>query len=321
MPVPRPPSRAKVRLARVVFGLGWLAALAVLLTGPAYRFGYLDVAGIRTAFAFGASAALAAIIGGLALALLLPPRDRRSTLLATGLAWLFRGVVMAVFAVVLAFLASRVVPGLDTRADPQELLGLAGLGTIAAVVIGFLWAAAQPAGTSRPGLLATLMGIAMGVAAAWVPISWRIAADTLPRLNDITTDMAKPPGFVALPEPRATNGGDYPATFAAEQRAGYPDIRPLILKEPLPAAFARAEETARALGWQIVAADVEQGRIEAVDTTPWFAFKDDIVVRLTPVAGGTRIDMRSKSRVGISDLGANAARIRSFFARLQKAQP
>jgi uncharacterized protein (DUF1499 family) len=217
--------------------------------------------------------------------------------------------------VVLAFLASRVVPGLGAHADPRALLGLAGLGAITAVVIGFLWAAVQPAGNARPGLLSTLMGVAMGVAAAWVPISWRIAADTLPRLNDVTTDTAKPPAFAG------SNGGEYHAEFAAEQRTGYPDIRPLIVKEPLPAAFARVEEAAKDLGWQIVAADIERGRLEAIDTTPWFAFKDDIVVRLTPVAGGTRIDMRSRSRVGRSDLGANAARIRAFFARLQKAQP
>ena len=322
MPARRPPSPAKVRLARTVFGLGWLAAAAVLLTGPAYRRGYIDVAGIQTVFGLGASAALAAVIGGLALALLLPARDRRSTILATGVGWLFRAVVVCVFGATLAFLASRAVPSLGVLGDSTRLLGLAGGGALAAVVLGVLWAAAQPAGTARPGLLSTLMGVAMGVAAAYMPISWRIAADTLPRINDISTDTTQPPSFVALSAQRggAGNGGGHPGeATAAAQRAGYPDIRPLILKEPLPDVFARVERVARAMDWDIAAGDAAQGRLEAVATTAWFGFKDDIVVRLIAVAGGTRVDIRSRSRVGISDLGSNAARIRQFLTRLQQA--
>ncbi len=321
MPTRRPPSPAKVRLARTVFGLGWLAAAAVLLTGPAYRRGYIDVAGIQTVFGLGASAALAAVIGGLALSLLLPAHDRSSTMLSTGLGWLFRLAVICVFGATLAFLASRAVPSLGVLADSTRLLGLAGTGALLAVVLGILWAVAQPAGTARPGLLSTLMGVAMGVAAAYVPISWRVAADTLPRINDISTDTTQPPPFVALRAQRggAGNGAGYPGeTAAAAQRTGYPDIRPLILKEPPADVFARADRVARALNWDIVASDVAQGRLEGVATTTWFGFKDDIVVRITAVTGGTRVDIRSRSRVGISDLGANAARIREFLARLQQ---
>ena len=128
MPVRRPPSPPKVRLARTVFGLGWLAAIAIVLTGPAYRRGFLDVGGIQTVFALATSAALAAIIGGLALSLLLPGRDNRSTVIATGLAWLFRVVVLCVFGVTLAFLVSRAIPSLGARTDPVKLLALAGTG-------------------------------------------------------------------------------------------------------------------------------------------------------------------------------------------------
>ena len=321
MPSRRPPSPAKVRLARLVFGLGWLAALTIALTGPAYRRGFIDVAGIQTAFGLGTSAALAAIIGGLALSLLLPAREYRRTIIATGIGWLYRAAVLCVFGVTVIFLASRAVPSLGARTDSMKLLGIAGLGALIAVALGILWAAAQPAGTARPGLLSTLVGVTLGIAAAYVPLNWRIAADTLPRINDITTDTLHPPAFMALrTSSDSGNGGDYAGEpVAAAQRAGYPDIRSLTLKEPAAEAFARIERTARALGWEIVGEDTAQGRLEAVATTRWFGFKDDIVVRLTPVSGGTKIDIRSRSRVGVSDLGTNAARIRQFLARLQQA--
>ena len=82
---------------------------------------------------------------------------------------------------------------------------------------------------------------------------------------------------------------------------------------PPPQAFARAREAAHALGWEIVAADEAAGRMEAVATTLWFGFKDDVTVRIVPTAKGSRIDVRSRSRVGRSDIGANADRIRNFL--------
>ncbi|HJQ57874.1 MAG TPA: DUF1499 domain-containing protein [Vineibacter sp.] len=321
MPVRRPPSLAKVRLARLVFGLGWVGCMMVVLTGPGYRFGYLDIVSVQTSFGLAASAALAAIIGGLALTLLLPAHDSRVNWLATGLAWLYRVVVSCVFGVILAFLAIRIVPGLGARTDPEQLLILAGLGIAIAVPLGFIWAAAQPTSAARPGLLSSLLGIIMGVAAAYIPITWRIAADSLPRINDVSTDIERPPSFVTLARKPAVagNGGDLPdPSTAAAQRTGYPDIRPLSLKLPPDVAFARLEQAALDMGWEIVARDPAQGRLEAVSTTLWFGFKDDIVVRVAAAGDGCRIDVRSRSRVGISDLGANAQRIRLFLARVKK---
>jgi uncharacterized protein (DUF1499 family) len=79
----------------------------------------------------------------------------------------------------------------------------------------------------------------------------------------------------------------------------------------------KAIDAARALDWEIVASDAPAGRIEATATTMWFGFKDDIVVRVRPEAGGgSRVDVRSVSRVGQSDVGANAKRIREFIRRL-----
>jgi uncharacterized protein (DUF1499 family) len=81
---------------------------------------------------------------------------------------------------------------------------------------------------------------------------------------------------------------------------------------PADQAFEKALELARQMGWEIVAADAATGRIEATDTTRWFGFKDDVVIRIENSADGSRMDIRSKSRVGRSDVGANAARIREF---------
>jgi uncharacterized protein (DUF1499 family) len=77
---------------------------------------------------------------------------------------------------------------------------------------------------------------------------------------------------------------------------------------------------ARSLGWQVIDANEKEGRIEATDTTFWFGFKDDIVVRITPTAGGSRIDVRSVSRVGRSDLGTNAKRVRGYLKKIQQLE-
>ncbi len=109
----------------------------------------------------------------------------------------------------------------------------------------------------------------------------------------------------------------YPgAETAARQQSGYPDIRPLELAVPPDAAFARALDAAKSFGWEIVAADAASGRIEATATTPWFGFRDDVVIRVTPTSSGSRVDVRSLSRVGKGDLGANAKRIRAYLAKL-----
>ena len=111
----------------------------------------------------------------------------------------------------------------------------------------------------------------------------------------------------------------YPgAEFARQQRAAYPDIAPMLLAVPPRDAFAKAVAAAEAMGWEVVGRDAAAGTIEAVDTTKWFGFKDDIAVRVTPTPeGGSRIDIRSKSRVGRSDIGTNARRIRAYAERLK----
>ena len=118
----------------------------------------------------------------------------------------------------------------------------------------------------------------------------------------------------------ATNSADYGGPeIAAQQHAAYSDIQPLILSIPSQQAFSQALQAAEAMGWAIVATNPADGRIEATDTTFWFGFKDDIVVRIQAQGDGSRVDVRSVSRVGKSDVGTNAQRIRAYLRRLNRA--
>jgi uncharacterized protein (DUF1499 family) len=173
----------------------------------------------------------------------------------------------------------------------------------------------------RTGWARVLIGaLGVGVAVAYVPWQWQQRAQSLPRIHDITTDTANPPQFVAVLPLRAgaPNTAVYGGKEIAEQQLkGYPDIRPLALSVPPGVAFGRARDAAESMGWEIVAADPATGRIEATATTLWFGFKDDIVVRVSPSEQGSRIDVRSVSRIGRSDIGTNAKRIREYLARLR----
>ena len=171
---------------------------------------------------------------------------------------------------------------------------------------------------ARRPLALALAGLVIALAVATPPIMLWQQAQQLPHLHDISTDTDQPPAFVAvLPLRRnARNPVEYDAATAAEQKRGYPDIVPVVLKMPPALAFARAEQAARAMGWDMVAAAPQDLRIEATDTTLLFGFKDDVVIRISPHANGSRVDMRSLSRLGGSDFGTNAKRIRAFMQRL-----
>jgi uncharacterized protein (DUF1499 family) len=141
-----------------------------------------------------------------------------------------------------------------------------------------------------------------------------------PRIHDITTDTDHPPQFVALLAVRqkAPNGTAYGgARIAQAQKAAYPDIAPARLGTPPDQAFDRALDAAQRMGWKIIAADKAEGRIEATATTFWLRFKDDVVIRIAAAGSGSRLDIRSMSRVGRNDFGANAKRIRAFLQQLR----
>jgi uncharacterized protein (DUF1499 family) len=192
-------------------------------------------------------------------------------------------------------------------------IGLASAG----LALGPVALLVSPRWRARPWV--PVLALALGLAAAAPAVAMLMKAKSLPYIHDITTDTSDPPAFVALlPARKASpNGAEYDPKVAALQQQGYPDIQPLMLKAAPAQAMQRALDVARESGWNVVASDASAGRIEATATTTFFGFKDDIVVRIRPDgAGASRVDVRSVSRVGLSDIGTNAARIREFLARL-----
>lgn len=164
-----------------------------------------------------------------------------------------------------------------------------------------------------------VLALCIALVAVVPPLLIVTRAKAVPPIHDITTDLAEPPAFVALQSVRAQapNGSAHAGeSVAAMQRQGYPDIKPLVLAAPPRETMQRALDAARALGWEVAASDAAQGRLEATHTTTFFGFKDDVVVRIRAEGTGSRVDVRSVSRVGRSDLGANARRIREFLAKL-----
>lgn len=192
---------------------------------------------------------------------------------------------------------------------------------VAAAVLSLLGAIATRPGTGRRGFIAGLFGVIVGLAVAVIPWTVQRTARAAPPIHDITTDTEDPPAFVAILERRA--GARNPAEYggpeiAQQQRRAYPEIVPLRLGVPPERAFAAALDAARSLRWEIVAADSAAGRIEATDRTLWFGFLDDVVIRVRPENGGSRVDVRSVSRVGRGDAGANARRIVRFIGELRQ---
>ena len=239
-----------------------------------------------------------------------------------------RLLVAAGLALVIAGGVAAALAGFGTRLDWWHFTtGLAVLrwgGYAIAAGVGLSVLALVGAGLTREGrlALAALPAIALGAAALLVPLLYWLGAGDVPPIHDISTDLENPPEFVALRAERqeAPNSVDYPGEATArQQREAYPEIEPLLLAAEPDVVFAAAEAVARDLGWRIVESDPGEGRIEAVDRTFWFGFRDDVVIRIGEAEeGSTRVDMRSASRVGKSDLGTNARRIRDFLERLQE---
>ncbi len=198
---------------------------------------------------------------------------------------------------------------------------LFGLGLLTALVAGLLGVGAlytTRASAGRSGRRLAWLGVLAAVVMFSVVAVARAPGAGVPAINDISTDLADPPGFPSDPSGRGRDMG-YPAGFAEQVKAtpAYADLTPHAVARPAPAVFGDVETTARKLGWQIVQADAATGTLVASDSSNVFRFVDDIVVRVRDDgSGGAIVDMRSKSRDGKGDIGANAARIRRFFAAL-----
>ena len=182
-------------------------------------------------------------------------------------------------------------------------------------IAGLIRAAIRKRAADRPSIV---VGVVVAVVAlAWMGVQYS-AANSVPPIHDIATDRQDPPAFdkIAALRGPGTNSLEYTQEEAQQQAEGYPDLAGVDSPDSVAATVARAAAIARELGWEVVDENAERGIVEATDTTFWFGFKDDVVIRVRPRGTGSKVDMRSVSRVGMSDLGANAARINDFLARL-----
>jgi uncharacterized protein (DUF1499 family) len=200
-----------------------------------------------------------------------------------------------------------------------SIVKCAGFTSVVAVVVCLIGVALWITKVTPEGMTPALVGLVISASVMALTLKWKSNLASLPYIHDITTDTENPPAFVAILPLRAN--AENPAVYggpevAQQQLAAYPDLKPIVVNEPPHAAFTRAVQAAQDMGWKIVHSNPQSLRIEATDTTLWFGFQDDVVVRITPAPTGSRIDVRSVSRVGKSDLGTNARRIEAFLSRM-----
>jgi uncharacterized protein (DUF1499 family) len=192
---------------------------------------------------------------------------------------------------------------------------------LAAVVVCVLALAAGRSGLGGRGVTMAGIGIVLSAVLVYVPWQYNQTLNSVPRVHDITTDTDNPPAFVAALPARAAEKANtviYEGPeFAKQQKAAYPDLVPLKVGLPPNEAFKRALDAAKAMpGWTVVESDPATGRIEANETSRWFRFIDDVVIRVAADGAASRIDIRSVSRQGRSDFGVNARRIRAYVQTL-----
>ncbi len=159
-----------------------------------------------------------------------------------------------------------------------------------------------------------LMNLLPAIPPALLIVVVLISSGEYPAIHDITTNTDDPPVFDIAVERRGAeaNSIDIKPESIAIQLKHYPDLSTIESSLSPSDAFSRAAEVAIELNWQIYNSDPRNGMLEAAYTSFWFGFTDDVVIRIRPTASGTEIDLRSVSRVGRGDLGANAKRIRAF---------
>ncbi|WP_339832339.1 DUF1499 domain-containing protein [uncultured Parvibaculum sp.] len=226
--------------------------------------------------------------------------------------------------------AALVVLAVCVIGNRTELIhfGIAVRGLALAAALGLVGVVVSAAGiirtmtSNRSGARLAIAGLVLGLLVAAPVVQAILAGSQVPGIHDITTDLDNPPSFDAVVALRGEGSNPLdraaPEDLAALQAQAYPDITTIMLAEQPGRVFEAAVETARDLGWAIVAMNPETGLIEATATTRVMNFRDDVAIRVTERGDGAAVDIRSVSRVGISDLGANANRIRTFRDALKK---
>lgn len=203
------------------------------------------------------------------------------------------------------------------------IFALGFLDGLLALVLGGIGLARTRATSGRPGRGLAWIGVGVGAAVLVIVVAGSLPGRGKPRINDITTNPGDPPAFRAAARDPANAGRDlaYPREFAAIQRAAYPDLTSLLVPRSAPETLERAKAAATTLGWEIVEVRPAEGVLEAREVSGIFRFVDDVVVRVRPgldSRNASIVDVRSKSRDGQGDLGANADRIEAFNRAMQE---
>jgi uncharacterized protein (DUF1499 family) len=167
----------------------------------------------------------------------------------------------------------------------------------------------------------TGIAVLCAAVAIFMPLSMMNKAKSVPPIHDITTDLVNPPKFVAILALRANASN--PAAYqgeeiASQQREAYPELQTQKYSQTTEQVFDAALAAVKHMGLDVVTADKTLGLIEAYDTTTWFGFVDDVVIRIQSAEQTTMLDARSKSRVGMSDIGKNAERLKNLIAGVAK---
>jgi uncharacterized protein (DUF1499 family) len=237
-------------------------------------------------------------------------------------AWSRRFALFALAVATLSVIIVRsglleIVPALATFAAALIFAALAVLLSFAAFIV--IWR------EGLSGFGSAILGLFLGLLLLAYPGYLSYRASKLPAISDITTDPGNPPRFDVLARLRPRGSNAYPgAAVALAQRAAYPDIAPLQVNAPAKLTYDIALALVNKRKWHVVdarppAAGRSKAVIEAVARTPIMGFRDDVVIRVSAVSGGARVDVRSASRYGLYDFGTNAARIRSLLQDIDDA--
>ena len=244
--------------------------------------------------------------------------------------WTTRVALYACLIALVALAAHRLGPMPTVTAFNLLILSWIGaaltlvLGTIAGIVI---WH------EGRYGAMRVSLGVVLALGLLGWPLAFIPAYQSLPAINDVTTDTSAPPKFVDLAKLRGpdTNPASYIPRFAKLQADAYPDLKPMYIDRPVEETFEIAREAVFRQKMTIVREQQpdntpgHSGAIEAVDRTPILGLTDDVVVRVEGDNLRSRIDLRSSSRFGRHDFGRNAERLRRLMreivARLEATVP
>ena len=254
----------------------------------------------------------------------------RIAILVAGVALLIAGSAL-MFAAPMLYRAGAVDLEAATTGLPQiAMYALAGAGILG--VIGFFAAIAGK--KQRAAIVGILLLVAAGTGAGSL-FGQTIMREELPPIYDVQTDWSHPIAFTPstlearkadkavqvrddaiVPEGAGPWAGK---PFATAQAEFYDDIKPLTVRSGVPEATVAVANAAKQLGWDVMLSDPRSGQVEAIYRDQWYGLASDIAVRVEPDAGGSRIDVRSTSRVGVGDMGANASRVKELLNQVALA--